>query len=1504
MSKKLTLCLLFLSILCYSQSPQLINYQGVARDANGVPIIGTVGLKFELRQGSVTSPTVFTETQSVSTNSFGVFNTQIGKVPGSGLGNVNWQGGDLFLEISLSPSGGTFTSMGTQQLVSVPYALLAKSVPASYTNNILTIGAQAFTLSPPTGTVYTAGTGISIASGSVITNTSPDIPITFTSGSSNIAVTGPYPNFSLSYTATPVPTSLTLNGATNTSLSAGNNTVVLNSYTVGSGLNMTGGPNYTITSSAATPTIQGAGLAAVSPSTGSSFTVSVPNPSIALAGTLLTLTQGTSVSTATLSNPSLTLGGTNNNNLTAGNNTVTLNTYTTGSGLSMTGGPNYTITSTATAPSLTLTGASNNNLTAGNNTVTLNTYTTGTGLMMTGGPNYTISSPNPSVTVAGTLLTLTQGTAVSTATLANPSLTLSGANNNNLTAGNNTVTLNTYTTGAGLIMTGGPNYTITSAAATPSIQGAGVAAVSPLTGSSFTVTVPNPSVAVAGTLLTLTQGASTSTAALNTFTPGTGITITGGPNYTISSTAATPSIQGAGVAVVSPTTGSAFTVTVPNPNVSVAGTTLTLSQGTAVSTAALPTTTVTGSGIATVIPSGLVYNVNVASPSIMGTGATTVLGGFPSYTINTPLPQTTTITGTGAAAVTPSTGLNFVVDVPLTSVSATTGIATIIPAGTNSFNVNVPAPLYNPLTGALNTGTASTSILQTLTFTNNILTSGPSTNSVLIPASINTSIFPAGSASVAGFFPSFTVSAPPSPTITGSGLAIVSPSTGANITVNVPALSYTSASGVLGSGTNTVDITAPLTFTNSILTSGPASNSINLGNLSPFTSTGTSIYQVALSNSVGIGTSAPGAKLDVVESATYTGTHLKVQNGNSTNASDMVNFSSNGNGYALNVFNNNASASVFAAFIDGGLRTRGKTTTNSGYAIRATDFSSNDLFVVRNDGNVGIGTANPAAMLHVNSNSATFDGIAADMNNMANGGTALQIRHFGIGNAGYFEVNNTASNAHAIIATSNSGSQHSMRVLNTSTSSTAYAGMFEGGLVGRGKNSATDYALKAMSFGGSDMFVVRNDGNVGIGINTPNAPLQFSNTIVNRKIVLWDNNNNDHQFYGFGINNGSIRYQVDQTLSDHVFYSAVNATTSQELMRIMGTGNVGIGTSAPATKLHVHSSTSNVVQARLTHTATTSFGLVLSTDNLSAALLNYDNTPMYFGTNGANRMVITAAGAIGVGTITPTHPIQLTSAVSNSATLRVDNSGGGFAGQFTGLVGIGPVNNTPGAMLSVAGGVGIGSSYYNAPAPANGLLVEGKVGIGNSSPTATLHVTGTTRLADGTEGVGKVLTSDASGNASWQQVGVPSGAVMAYAGATVPTGWLLCDGASYNRAGTYANLFAAIGTAWGAPSGTTFNVPDMRGMFLRGVDGGSGNDPDAAARTTVNSGGNSGNNVGSEQQDDFESHNHSINNAVPILGGLGLTSILAGSGTTTTGSTGGSTETRPKNVYVYYIIKQ
>jgi len=152
---------------------------------------------------------------------------------------------------------------------------------------------------------------------------------------------------------------------------------------------------------------------------------------------------------------------------------------------------------------------------------------------------------------------------------------------------------------------------------------------------------------------------------------------------------------------------------------------------------------------------------------------------------------------------------------------------------------------------------------------------------------------------------------------------------------------------------------------------------------------------------------------------------------------------------------------------------------------------------------------------------------------------------------------------------------------------------------------------------------------------------------------------------------------------------------------------------------------------------------------------------------------------------------------------------------------------------------------------------------------------------------------------------VQVGTIVPFGATTPPTGFRLCDGSAVSRS-QYADLFAAIGTAWGSGDGaTTFNLPDLRGRFLRGVDNGAGRDPDSGSRT-ADAGGNTADLVGSVQGSDFETHSHDIYwvQATAPTGGPGFVNVVPSIQPTPylTGSFGGS-ETRPVNAYVNYIIK-
>lgn len=164
---------------------------------------------------------------------------------------------------------------------------------------------------------------------------------------------------------------------------------------------------------------------------------------------------------------------------------------------------------------------------------------------------------------------------------------------------------------------------------------------------------------------------------------------------------------------------------------------------------------------------------------------------------------------------------------------------------------------------------------------------------------------------------------------------------------------------------------------------------------------------------------------------------------------------------------------------------------------------------------------------------------------------------------------------------------------------------------------------------------------------------------------------------------------------------------------------------------------------------------------------------------------------------------------------------------------------------------------------------------------------------------------------------VPAGTIVAFAGDTnkIPVGWKHCNGIPLRIDGIdtlsgtpLSRLFNVIGYNWGrGPANGTFRLPDLRGMFLRGVDAGSGRDPNARARHALYPGGAVGDHVGSYQSDTLGSHQHTTNMSTNYFasGTSQQTHFVnpgGGQSLISTQPVGGA-ETRPKNAYVYYIIK-
>jgi microcystin-dependent protein len=142
------------------------------------------------------------------------------------------------------------------------------------------------------------------------------------------------------------------------------------------------------------------------------------------------------------------------------------------------------------------------------------------------------------------------------------------------------------------------------------------------------------------------------------------------------------------------------------------------------------------------------------------------------------------------------------------------------------------------------------------------------------------------------------------------------------------------------------------------------------------------------------------------------------------------------------------------------------------------------------------------------------------------------------------------------------------------------------------------------------------------------------------------------------------------------------------------------------------------------------------------------------------------------------------------------------------------------------------------------------------------------------------------------------GSIIAVSVDSVPYGFLECNGAEISR-DTYANLYSVIGDTYGAgDDSTTFNIPDLRGEFLRGWDNGRGVDANR--------------DIGTLQSDDFKNHSHTITTSHSQAGGTAVAigwsdGELSGPYTDRNGDDGakatGGSETRPRNIAIMYCIK-
>jgi hypothetical protein len=1337
--KKLFFTLLTsITLISFGQAPQQISYQGVARNTTGSVLSNqNIGIKLDLHQGSAAGAVVFSETHTKTTNSFGLFTLGIGSINSGVFTGLNWAAGPYFLEVSIDPAGGTsYTSVGTQQFMSVPYALYAEtsgnagSTPTITINapNTVTSSAGSYTINIPAITSYTAGPGIDITSG-IISNTATAVTptitgagsATITSSGNTFTVTTPAStSYSagtgiditggiISNTATAVTPTITGIGSA-TVISSGNtftvNTPAATSYSAGAGIDITGGI-ITNTAVAISPTITSTGIAVVTPTTGNVFNVDVPVPLLNYTpGTsVLSISQGTTVSTATLVG-----AGTNTIDI-VGSGLATV-TPTTGSTFTVSV-PNPTLTinsgslsisngNTIALPEQSLS-LNSNSLTisgSGGNTVVLpsastTTLTQGNNINLTGtAPNYTVSAVTPTITGVGS----------TTVSGSYPSYTITSApsSSTSISSGTNIIVSGAYpnytvsTTTPSLIVVGGtlsgsyPTQTLTiPTQTTPSISGDVLGSINTSTVVRLQGVPVSTIAPTANQMLKLIGGVWTPTTAVQTasyVSQGVASVINAAPLYTINVPMSTYN-NNTGVF----STG-AFTIAV-TPTLSLAGNVL--RSGPTTNTVSLPTpTVVSGNSNITVTPSGNTYSVSAVTPTLSVTGGT-LTGTYPTQTLTIPTSSTTVIS--------PSTNISVAGTAPNYTISSVTPTLSVIGGALSGSyptqTLTIPTSsttVITPSTNIIVAGTAPnytlSSVTPTLTGTAGITVSGLypnqtisstqglsiASNSIitLTPAGGNITITPAAltytpatnvlrltdglainthtlnnytqgtGISVTGTAPNFTISntSPAvTPTITGTGVATVN-NVSPNYTVNVPMSTYNNNTGVFTTGTQTILVTPTLTLSGTTLQSGSTTNTVNLSSINNWSVTSGVIYPSTLTNSVGVGiNNSLGGRLGVSHTSSPASPHINIL---SPTISDFgrVKFSNTGSSRYFSFEARNNTGGVADAF---------NIAHNNGTNER-------QVFLINGDRNVFINNLNlPLTTFHVMTSTAT-----------AQGGIASE----GFGQSG--QLNLTRNN--------NAGAGPRTQVL-------------------------INEELGKLNFAGHD------GSNYGDGAKiyaktTENVTTGTRGTELIFAAVPTGTNSNKDAFKINGTGNleviSGLRIPLG-AVAGHVLTSDATGNASWQPGAglspwIQGTGivtqsvttdKVGIGTNAPQSPLHIMSGPS-AEQLRLGNFNQPTYEWIWNVDGTShLSLVNENNgtakTYMFMNVNNGN---------LGLGTSNPLGSLHL-----------VNN----LAGNVGAFVDMSATTNTDGVRVLQAGtGNGIFSGIYNASSPAKAIEAQsGGVGV-------------------------------------------------------------------------------------------------------------------------------------------------------------------------------------------------
>jgi hypothetical protein len=456
---------------------------------------------------------------------------------------------------------------------------------------------------------------------------------------------------------------------------------------------------------------------------------------------------------------------------------------------------------------------------------------------------------------------------------------------------------------------------------------------------------------------------------------------------------------------------------------------------------------------------------------------------------------------------------------------------------------------------------------------------------------------------------------------------------------------------------------------------------------------------------VGIGTTSPSYNLHVVGEI-YASSNLfgnvVYSNTYRDQSGGLIALQDDGGNVAINKSSANATLDVSGSvLISGSLTVSGSSTfTNIGPAVFTGSITQN-ASTASFGGLVGIGTTSPARLLHVLA-ATGIDAYARIEGGLGGYGGFLELMSNSVGS-------NTDSAGRLDFYMSSTN-----RIATIDAQRTA-AGANYGTLVLSTANNATTP---------TERMRITSGGNIGIGTNNPLAKLQVSSG----RAYFFSGDN-----YSIGLAQTAAQgnYMYLGTATDGTFY--ISETSGTARVTVQQGGNVGIGTTSPSELLDVQKA--GTVAVRVYNTSSTAdayFDAKNSTGNaffgINATgqyLYTSNNIPTLFYNSGSERMRISAAGNVGIGTITPTTPLRvqggaaMTGGWNKNTTLAATYPVLIFNSNDTKWAGIG-YDYSEGLRLWV----NASSDDVNTVTPQFNILNNGNVGIGTTSPASKLHVSG------------------------------------------------------------------------------------------------------------------------------------------------------------------------------------